>query len=272
MNTFITSCVHRRRDGEIWVTMMRSKIILTVVVLLVLAPSVQSVFAQGNHSLEWGVDIGEQFTYVLQRATYASEDQRVAVSVELPYVTNLDVGQKAQLMVEQLDLIQTQINTTYDMPVSRCQMTRLNDSAVIGTQLQRLLVPIGDWDFLTEIGNITGTPGLTLVDTSQEWGTIGRGTYVAVGGATVSVYIETRYEKENGTLNYMRYYYTADGMVLFDIIFAHWYPGMPTILPEGDMTVTILIVALIGVVGAIAGSLSYKWFKGKKSLAQQLGE
>lgn len=230
------------------------------------------VTAQSNHTLEWGADVGEQFTYVLQRATYASEAQKAAVGVELPYVTNLGLGQKAILTIEQLDAIPTQINSTFDMPVGRCNISRLNDSALLGTQLQLLIVPIGDWSFLTEIGNVTGTPGLTLVDTPDEWGTIGRGSYMDYSGATINVYIEMRYEKENGTLNYMRYYYTSGGAVLFDIIFAHWYPGMPTILPAGDSTVTFLIIALGGVIGVIVAFVTYRWYRGKKTLVQQLGE
>jgi len=70
-------------------------------------------------------------------------------------------------------------------------------------------VPIGDWDFLTEIGNITELVGVTLIDTDDEWGTVGTGSIQTGDGSVISVYVELRYEKQNGTLNYLRQRYTT---------------------------------------------------------------
>ncbi len=230
------------------------------------------VSAQSNNTLEWGVEVGEQFTYALQRAYFADPYQRAAMEMELPWLQYIEPGQKAILEVTQLDTIASVINSTYEMPVGRSRLLRENDSAQIGSQLTNLLIPIGDWDFLTELGNITGTEGLTLVDTTTEWGTIGRGSYQAPGGAVVNAYIEIRYEKTNGTLSYLRYHYTTLGSDLIDVIFVHWYPGMPTIIGGGIQITTILIIALIGVVGVIVAVLSFRFFRGRKSLAQRLGE
>lgn len=228
--------------------------------------------AQTNHSLEWGVEVGEQFTYALQRAYFADPYQRAAMELELPWLQYINPGQKAILEVSQLDTIAEQINSSYDMPVGRCRLLRENDSAQIATQVTNMLIPIGDWDFLTEIGNITDTEGLTLIDTASEWGTVGRGSYQAPGGSVVNAYIEIRYEKTNGTLSYLRYRYSALGSDLIDVVFVHWYPGMPTLIGGEIQVTTILIIALVGVVGVIVAIVSYRFFRGRKSLAQRLGE
>ncbi|MHA1769429.1 MAG: hypothetical protein ACTSV3_06205 [Candidatus Thorarchaeota archaeon] len=251
---------------------MRAKLGTILLVSLIVVNFTLPALAQSNHSLEWGVEVGEGFTYVLQRAYFASDTQRDVVEIELPYLTNLDVGQKATLVVDRLDTIPETIDSRFDMPVSSCNLTRQNDSVVIGTELERFLIPVGDWTFLAEVGNITGTPGLTLIDTADEWGTVGTGSYVDSIGNVIDVYIEMRYEKENGTLSYMRYHYSTGGADLFDIIFVHWYPGMPTIL-EGEIDVaTVLVIALVSVVGVIMTVLTYNWYRGKKPLVQQLGE
>ena len=88
----------------------------------------------------------------------------------------------------------------------------------------------------------------------------------------MNAYIEVRYEKTNGTLSYLRYHYTSLGSDLIDVIFAHWYPGMPTLV-GGDIQIeTILVIAIGGVIGIIVAFASYRYFKGKKTIAQKLGE
>ncbi|TFF83797.1 hypothetical protein EU524_01870 [Candidatus Thorarchaeota archaeon] len=230
------------------------------------------VQAQSNHTLEWGIEVGEEFTYALQRAYFSDPIQRTAMEIELPWLQYIEAGDKVKMSVTQLDPVPEMINSSFDMPVSHCSLERENDSTLIGTQLTRFAVPIGDWEFLTEIGNITQTEGLTLVDTAEEWGTVGRGAYQQPGGSVVSAYIELRYEKDNGTLNYLRYRYRTLGSDLIDVIFVHWYPGMPTIIGGGIQTTTILLIAIGGVVALIVTIVSYRYFKGKKSIAQKLGE
>jgi hypothetical protein len=239
--------------------------------MLLVACSVTQVAAQSNHSLEWGVEVGEQFTYALQRAYFSDPVQRSAMEVSFPWLQYINAGQKAILSVTQLDPIPETIESQYDLPVSRCSLFRENDSVQIGSSLASMLVPIGDWEFLAEITNITGL-GLDLIDTTTQWGTVGRASYQAPGGNLVNAYIEIRYEKTNGTLSYLRYHYTSLGSDLIDVIFVHWYPGMPTLVGGDIQIVTILIIAVGGVIGIIVAFASYRYFKGKKSIAQRLGE
>lgn len=239
---------------------------------ILLTPTTGLVLAQSNHTLEWGVDVGEEFTYVLQREFYADISNEIFLAVQLPFLTGIEAGQKVQLQVDQLDTIENMINNSLQLPRSLCTMVRENDSTTILSEIPSFVVPTGDWDFLDEIENLTGTEGLTLIDTDDEWGTIGTGTVLGTGGASINVRIEMRYEKENGTLNYLRHKYTTLGNDLIDVIFVHWYPGMPTIIGGGIQTTTLMIIAVSGVMGLIVAFIVYRGIKGKKLMIQRLGE
>jgi len=251
---------------------MKSRLLTSVVFLLMIAsPIFIPVLAQSNHSLEWGVDPGEEFTYVLQRAYYADINNKAFIVSQLPFLAELEPGQKILLEVDHLDSIYTMINESSQLPRSYCNLRRSNDSALILANLTSFTIPIGDWDFLDEVENITGTEGISLVDTEDEWGTIGVGVIPGTQG-DINVRVEMRYEKENGTLSYLRHKYTTLGNDLIDVIFVHWYPGMPTIIGGGLQTTTIMIITVSGVMGLIIAFIVYRGIKGKKSVAQRLGE
>jgi hypothetical protein len=230
------------------------------------------VLAQSNHSLEWGVDPGEEFTYVLQRAYYADSNNRVFIVSQLPFLAEMEQGQKVLLEVDHLDAIETLINESSQLPRSFSNLLRSNDSAVIMTGLTSLVIPIGDWDFLDEVENITGTVGLTLIDTEEEWGTVGTGLIIDPGTAAIEIRVEMRYEKENGTLSYLRHTYSTLGSDIIDVLFVHWYPGMPTIVGGGIEPGTVLIIAVSGGMGLLIAIIVYRSIKRRKSVIQRLGE
>jgi hypothetical protein len=252
---------------------MKSRLLTTLLFLAVfLTPTISPVLAQSNHALEWGVDTGEEFTYVLQRAFYADSNNEEYIASQLPFLSEIEVGQKVLLEVAQLDAIASMINTSLQLPRSLCDLLRENDSSLIMSDLPSFIVPIGDWDFLDEVENITGTEGLTLIDTDDEWGTIGAGIIPGTGASNINVRIEMRYEKVNGTLNYLRHKYTTLGNDLIDVIFVHWYPGIPTIVGGGFQTTTLMIVAVGGMVCLVVAFVVYRVVRGKKSMVQRLGE
>ncbi len=231
-----------------------------------------AVEAQANNSLEWGVDVGEEFTYVLQRAYFADPNYINAIAIDLPFITLMTVGEKFTVRVTDLDTIPMLINETSQLANSTCEMERANDSTLVAIGLQAFVVPVGDWDFLTEMSNITGLQDLSLIDTEDEWGTIGAGSFFAGDGSVVSVTMEVRYEKENGTLNYMRYRYTTLGTDLIDIVLVNWHPGMPTTVAGDVQTPIVLIITIAAVIGFIVSILVYQGYRGRKSVAQRLGE
>ena len=252
---------------------MKSRPLLSVLFLaVILTPMVSLVFAQSNHSLEWGVSPGEEFTYVLQRAFYADDNSKAFLVSQVPFLAQIQAGQKVLLEVDYLEMIQSSINESTQLPRSYCSLLRENDSALIMSDLPSFVIPVGDWEFLDAIENITGAQGLTLIDTEDEWGTIGVGVISGSGGSDINVRIEMRYEKENGTLSYLRQKYTTLGSDLIDIIFVQWHPGMPTIVGGGIQSTTLMIIGICGITGVIVAFVVYRMIKGKKPLIQQLGE
>ena len=252
---------------------MKPRLLASVLFLAILmTPMFVPVLAQSNHTLEWGVGTGEEFTYVLQRAYYADSNNRAFMETQIPFLAEMQPGQKVLLEVDHLDAIETLINESTQLPLSYCNLLRSNDSVVIMTDLTSFVIPIGDWEFLDEVENITGTVGLTLIDTEDEWGTVGIGLIVDPGTADITIRIEIRYEKENGTLSYLRHTYSALGDDIIDVIFVHWYPGMPTIVDRGVQLSTLLIIAVSGGMGLLIAFIVYRGIKRKKSVIQRLGE
>jgi hypothetical protein len=252
---------------------MKLKFLSFVLVLLLIYSSVPvEIDAQSNHNLEWGVSIGEEFTYVMQRAYFADPSYSQVIVADLPFVPSMTVGEKVTLKVTDLDTIPSQINESSQIPKSSCELDRANDSALIMAGLLDFVIPIGDWEFINEMTNITGLEGVSLINTDEEWGTIGAGSFLAGDGSVVSLTVEIRYEKENGTLNYMRHRYSTLGTDLIDIIIVNWHEGMPTVVSPGFQTPMILIISIAAVVVLIVSILVYQWYRSKKSIVQKLGE
>jgi len=230
-----------------------------------------SVEAQTN-TLEWGVSVDEEFTYVLQRAYFADPTYTIVVQGDLPFISELPIGEKTIMRVTDLEAIPSLINESSQMPLGQCDLVRVNDTVTIGTNQTGFLVPIGDWNFLTEIGNITGLQGVTLIDTADEWGTVGTGSFQAGDGSVISLYVEVRYEKQNGTLNYLRHRYTTLGTDLIDIVLVNWHEGMPTVISAELELTTILIIVIGGVIGVIIAFVVVQAYKNKKPIVRKLGE
>ena len=252
---------------------MNSRLPLLILIMtLFFAPMVVPVSAQTNHTLEWGAEVGEEFIYVLQREYYSDFSSRVFIEGQLPFLAEIELGQKVILEVESFDTIENLINESTQLPRSYSNLNRINDSTLIIANLTSLILPVGDWAFLTDINNMTAPTGITFVDTVDEWGTIGVGVITPGDGSTINVQVEMRYEKENGTLNYLRHHYTTLGTDLIDVVFVRWYPGMPTVIGGGLETTTILIIITSGVVGVIVAFLVYRGIKSRKTIVQRLGE
>ncbi|MCJ7817653.1 MAG: hypothetical protein MUP60_02275 [Candidatus Thorarchaeota archaeon] len=252
---------------------MKLKFLSLTFALLFIFSSVPLVTdAQSNHSLQWGVDVDEEFTYVMQRAYFADPSYALVVAADLPFVSSMTVGEMATLRVAEIDDILTLINESSQMPQSSCEMERANDSVSIITGLLDFVIPIGDWDFVNVMTNISGLEGVTLIDTEDEWGTSGAGSFLAGDGSVVTITIDIIYEKENGTLNYLRHRYSTLGTDLIDIIIVNWHQGMPTIVSPGLQTPTLLIISIVAIVVLIVSVLVYQGYRGKKPVVQKLGE
>ncbi|MCK5389316.1 MAG: hypothetical protein KAJ36_02420, partial [Candidatus Thorarchaeota archaeon] len=126
---------------------MKLKFLTLTLVLILICSSVPITAEAQSNNLEWGVDVDEEFTYVLQRAYFADPSYAQIVAVDMPYVSSMTVGEKATLRVTGLDEIPNLINESSQMPLSSCELERANDSVPIMAGLSNFVIPIGDWDF-----------------------------------------------------------------------------------------------------------------------------
>ncbi len=248
---------------------MLQKRVVTLALVIVLSASFAMPADAQSHSLEWGVEVGEQFTYALQRKTI-SPSLEGSLPSWMDFIELIDAGEKVQVNVTHLYPISDEIESGEDAPLAYCDVLTEDNEIVLTANSTAFLFPIGDWAFLTDLLS-ESAPQIEFIDTDEEWGTIQSGQYIS-GDTTVDYYLEWRYEKENGTLNYLRFTNTVQGANVVDIVFVHWHPGMPTVLPPDTPLVTILLIALGVAFGFIAAIIVYKWYRGRKPLVQQLGE
>jgi hypothetical protein len=226
--------------------------------------------AQPNHTLEWGVDVDEEFTYALQRKLLDPTFE-VIVALVAPYIQFMDEGQKATIKFSDLEEVPDQIDSLFDIPNSRATIIRENDSSAFVSNSTLFAVPIGDWDLLSDAMGIEEISGAMLVNNENEWGFTTSGTFVADGN-TISVYQELFYEKENGTQTRFRLRYSVFGGDLVDVVFVRWSEGMPTILPPELQMSTLLIIGVGVAIIIMVAVIVYIGIKSKKPLVQQLGE
>ena len=251
---------------------MKKQLLVTLVMSIFLSQIILAplVFAQTSE-LEWGVEVDEEFPYVLQRKLVDS----TAVSL-LPYwltfVSMLDEGSMFNIEVVELDTIPENPDSADEGPFSYVALTRDNDSLrIYEDNSTAFILPIGNWQFLTDRLDLALHPEITLIDNEEEWGTTQSGSFYA-GANIVNYLAEWRYEKENGTLTYVRIKFDSSGTILIDTVISHWYEGVPLTIPpeiEFTMIMAILLVISIGVIVAIC---VYKSYTSKKPLVQQLGE
>ncbi|MFX0107983.1 MAG: hypothetical protein ACFE7R_06855, partial [Candidatus Hodarchaeota archaeon] len=142
---------------------------------------------------------------------------------------------------------------------------------VLAADMTSLVIPVNDWDFLTTMSGVEEIEGLNLIETEEEWGTVATGSFESAE-TIINFRNEIRYEKENGTLTYLRMRYRALGNDLIDIVFVQWHQGMPTVLPPEIQLTSVLIVAVSGLAFTILAFVGYRMYKGRKSLARKLGE
>ena len=242
---------------------------LIILLLITMSMVPAAVRSQEGHSLTWGVEVGEEYTYALQRKLVDPRDLDY-IGYLVPIVRYLDEGQKVIARFTSLDAIPVEINSSEYEPRSYCDLIRENDSATVITGSNGFAVPIDDWQLIANLRNITEDNGYTIINTTNEWGYYASGYYPGLN--EVIVYQELRYEKTNGTLTYYHWSFTQYSMKILEIVLARWVAGMPTILPEGLDLSLYLIAGIAICLALVCGILTYRGFKRKTSLMKELGK
>ncbi|TXT57804.1 MAG: conserved exported protein of unknown function [Candidatus Thorarchaeota archaeon] len=227
---------------------MRSKIRAGMIVVIILSPMLNLISAQPNHSLEWGVDVGDEFLYYLQKKTI---DESLAGyfqgNMSMPFITDIEVGQRAIAQVTGLEVIPETVNTTSPayIPQANCTIIRENDSQILMEEMPLIIMPIGDWDLLEEMNNFTGMEGWTIIDSEETWGSKFEQSFT-FAIFVVSIYLEMIYEKVDGSMSRMHIRVTLTGSELVDLIFIKWHPGLTPLYSVNIWL--IIIIAIIAMV------------------------
>jgi hypothetical protein len=255
--------------------MIRGLRIIFISVLITMIMG-SDIAATSNHSLEWGVEIGDEFVYVLQRKL-VNEMIGQYMQNSTPFLSELDEGQKVTARVDRLGEFPDEINSSRYLPTANCTLIRENDSQIIMENMSMILVPIGDWEFLREISNFSRSPEelegfeVELIDTDEEWGTRFSGSFLfAIFAITMNM--TTIYEKTNGTLKELRFHINVSGDDMLHIVFAKWHPGMETILPGGVQLLTLFLFISMGSVIVIIILFIYKRHYGHMPFRGNKGE
>ncbi len=239
-------------------------IVFALLAFMLISP----VFASA-HSFEWGVDVGDEFTYALQRKVLDS-----AYAIHLPYWMNfvipIDAGTLFVATITELEEIPDTITLSDYLPLSHASLSLENDSSNLLADSTAFAILIGDWEYHGEFLNFSLLDPSKITDTETEWGVIEEAS-VSYEGRIYNYYYEWRYEKTQGTLVYSRYRVETLGTNLIDVIVSQWEEGDPTYLPPEIQTSDMLIWAIAGVVGIIVAFLAYRWVKTPRGLAAELG-
>jgi len=241
---------------------MKTLAFAIILIVLSCSPVGSLTLEQSNHTLRWGVQVGDDVVLVLQRKVVDPAYAQYFVEYA-PFITNVSEGQRVIARVTYLSPIPSLINASEQMPHSSCTLIRENDSTVIGIDFSMAAIPIGDWNFTTSIGNYTAIQGMTVIDNQDEWGTVMEGSF-SILFFTVTFHIEMRYDKANGTLNLMRANVEFGGNDIIDVIFAKWHPGMATILPAELPLLTIEVAGIA--IAACAGVAFVVWRRHRRGV------
>ncbi|MGY5874397.1 MAG: hypothetical protein RTU30_01515 [Candidatus Thorarchaeota archaeon] len=234
---------------------------IVLVALLVAQFLVVPAYAQTDQELSWGVEVGDEVKYVLQRKILDPTfgDQMAGM---MPFITEVDEGHTIISRVDYLPPIPEAANESTFL-FANCTIIRANDSEVLMEDMQMTVIPIGRWNESFSFGapfgggppsevNETTDPGggfdmnFEQVNTTDDWGmTMSAQFWIAI--FPISFHMEMVYYKANGTLRKLLFTVTMSGNPMFDVLFVQWYPGIVSIVPPEPSLIPYLIAAAIGI-------------------------
>lgn len=204
--------------------------IVMVGIVIFLFSNFVAVPAQSNHTLEWGVEVGDEITYVLEKkhldSSFSGQMQNYSI-----FLDEVDAGQNITARITHLEPIPEFINTSREMPTANCTLFRANDSEIIAEDFPMIAIPMGDWDFTTDMTNLSWSEDSTVVDTIDEWGT-SISTIMIFAIFVIEFDMTMKYFKDNGTLSLLSIHVDVGGTNYVDI-------RLVVYRPESSATVVI---------------------------------
>jgi hypothetical protein len=160
-----------------------------------------------NHDLQWRVSEADQFEYTIQSL---SGSRNEGIPSEISFLHYIGVGGTFQIEVTSLDKIPFELNTSESIPYSHSSIQNnhgkkifvipCGNSSIISDYLERLITQVFNQSFY-----ILDIAIFELIDEEEEIGARAV-TPATAAGNTITYSLELRYLKENGTLNYLRFF------------------------------------------------------------------
>ena len=250
---------------------MKLRLLTLIIIILMITPAFSQVEGQHDLDLEWGVEVGDEITYVLQRK-YLDEQMGQMIQQFMPFITRIDAGQKVIARVDYLPEIEE--NSTYSMfSGANCSIIRENDSEILMENMSMFVIPLGIWNMNQSEPNETNETrtqtmfgGFEMYNDTNEWGmTMSGDMWVAIFHIVFNMKI--LYYKMNGTLNRMEMKVDISGTPSVDILFVQWKPNMATIVPMDFPIWPVIIYSSVGVVVVLI--IVFLWRRRRKRVVVQ---
>ena len=239
---------------------------LCLCVLLVAVGNVD-VTGCATPPVEWGVEVGDELTYLLQRKTIdsslASEADNYA-----PFISMLEAGQKMIARVDWLGPIPPTTNQSWSIPLSNCTMIRENDSQVMMHDMNMIVIPLNVWHLNSSQFNMTSDDGSSLVNTTLQFGSVLDGQFW-MGIILVGMHFEMIYSKSDGALDRMMMEVSAYWSKVVDVLITRWTPGTVTLYTSTETTDSSSswlapVGVTLGVITAIA-AVTAVWLRRRRT-------
>jgi len=239
---------------------------LLLITMMALTPTAMAA----NHTFSWGSDVGDEYTYALQRKTL-DLNYAMVLPYWMGFVLGISEGQEFTATVMELEPIPEEIGASENLPLAHVTLAKNNGTDTLEIDSTAFMILVGDWSFHEERLNVTVLPEISLIDTEDEWGTKEESSFT-IDGAVYDYIFEWRYDKQTGALTYVSYRVSTFTGNYIDIIIAQWEEGMPTVLPAEIPIGFVLTIVLGSVVSIVVALLIFKWIRRPKSLAAELGK
>ncbi|MDF1538226.1 MAG: hypothetical protein P1Q69_04930, partial [Candidatus Thorarchaeota archaeon] len=138
---------------------------LLLITMMAFTPTVMAA----NHTFSWGSDVGDEYTYALQRKTQDPSFLYV-VPFWMAFVIGMEEGQLFTATVMELEPIPEDIGASENLPLAHVTLARNNGTDTLDLDSTAFVILVGDWSFHEERLNVSILPENALIETEDEWG------------------------------------------------------------------------------------------------------
>jgi hypothetical protein len=233
---------------------------LSVLLSLALIVSILSSAPMQSDDLSWGISVGEEISYVLERK-FVSDTVSEYVEDFAGFLNEIEEGDTIVARCTHLDSILSPVNLSEGVPQANFTLLRESDSQVLLENMQLLAIPVGLWDYETDGMNSSFPGEFEQVNTTEQWGSIISGDFW-MGLININMHFEMIYYKSNGALLRMKMIVKMLGLTNVDILLTHmdWFnnPSSTEMTVTGPTIDSLTIIGISAVCIAVLAVVGYR--------------